>query len=116
MGLTQLGRRAGMNPSAVRRLEERERSGRITLATLARVAEAMDCRLVYAIVPNESLRSVVERQARRVAGERLARVGHTMDLEAQGVGQEESSHQENAITRHVASEWPRRLWDVPQRG
>lgn len=118
MGLTQLGRKVGINPSAVRRLEERERSGKITLAALSRVAAAMDCRLVYAIVPNKSLQNVVERQVRKVADSRLARVGHTMDLEAQGVGEQETSHQQVALMHRLASEWPRHLWDdaVPKHG
>jgi predicted DNA-binding mobile mystery protein A len=118
MGLTQLGRKVGMNPSAVLRLEERERSGNITLATLSRVAAAMDCRLVYAIVPNKSLQSVVERQIRKVADDRLARVGHTMDLEAQGVGEQETPRQQAALIHRIASEWPRHLWDdaVPNDG
>ncbi len=111
MGLTQLARKLGTNPSAVRRLEERELSGKVTLATLSRVAEAMDCRVVYAIVPNQSLGSVVERQMHKVAGERMARVGHTMDLEAQGVVEEESSRQEATLMQRMASEWPRNLWD-----
>lgn len=111
MGLTQLARRLGVNPSAVRRLEEREQSGKITLATLTRVAAAMDCHLVYAVVPNKSLQSVVEHQIRKVAKERLARVGHTMDLEAQGVGEEERSRQETTLIDRMASEWPRHLWD-----
>jgi predicted DNA-binding mobile mystery protein A len=116
MGLTQLARRLGVNPSAVRRLEERELAGKITLATLSRVAAAMDCRLVYAIVPNQSLQSTVERQMQKVAGERLGRVGHTMDLEAQGVGEAETSRQQATLMHRMASEWPRRLWDDGQKG
>jgi len=111
MGLTQLASRLGMNPSALRRLEQRELTGKITLATLARVAEAMDCRLVYAIVPNQSLRAFVEHQIRKVAGERMARVGHTMELEAQGIGKQEGSHQEETLMHRIALEWPRNLWD-----
>jgi len=111
MGLTQLARRLGMNPSAVRRLEQRELTGKITLATLSRAAEAMDCRLVYAIVPTQSLRGVVEHQMRRVAGERVARVGHTMDLEAQSVGERERSSQESTLMHRIVSEWPRNLWN-----
>jgi predicted DNA-binding mobile mystery protein A len=114
MGLSQLGRRLGTNPSAVRRLEEREVSGKITLATLSRAAAAMDCRLIYRIVPNQSLRSTVERQMHKVAGERSARVGHTMDLEAQGVGEAETSRQQATLMQRLASEWPRHLWDDGQ--
>jgi predicted DNA-binding mobile mystery protein A len=116
MGLTQLARKLGVNPSAVLRLEERELSGTITLATLSRAAAAMDCRLIYAIVPNQSLQSTVERQMRKVAGERLARVGHTMNLEAQGVGEAERSRQQTALMHRMASEWPRRLWDDGPKG
>ncbi len=111
MGLRQLGERLGMNPSALRRLEERELSGTVTLATLSRVAVAMDCRLVYAIVPIESLQSVVERQMSKVAADRSARVGHTMDLESQGVREEERYRQQTTLKERMLSEWPRQLWD-----
>lgn len=41
----------GVTPATFKKYEEGEKNGSITLATLARVAEAMDCELVYGIRP-----------------------------------------------------------------
>lgn len=53
MGITapELARKAEISRSEVFRGEEREELRSISLATLARLAEAMECRLVYAVVP-----------------------------------------------------------------
>ena len=53
MSTRQLAERVGVDQSNITRLEEREPSGHITLERLARVAKAMNCRLVYAIVPDD---------------------------------------------------------------
>jgi predicted DNA-binding mobile mystery protein A len=103
----------GVDPTAVSHLEKREAAGKITLESLRRAAEAMDARLVYAIVPNQSLRGTLQDQAVKVAQASLRRIGHTMDLEAHGVGPEESAHQEADMVNRLLLEWPRSLWDQP---
>ena len=40
-----------VTPPAVRSFEKAEAEDRITLASLRRTAEAMDCELIYALVP-----------------------------------------------------------------
>jgi predicted DNA-binding mobile mystery protein A len=83
MSANQLGRRLGMSRQAVISLERSELDGGIRLSSLRRVAEAMDCQVVYALVPNTTLEDTVQREARRVAAAELARVDQTMLLEAQ---------------------------------
>jgi predicted DNA-binding mobile mystery protein A len=87
IGMTgaQLGHRLGMTAQAVVSLERSEASGRIQLSTLRRAAEAMDCVLVYALVPNTSLNEMVDRRARELAVRALRRVSHSMALEDQQV-------------------------------
>lgn len=87
IGMTggQLGRRLGMTAQAVMSLERSEASGKIQLNTLRRAAEAMDCVLVYALVPNTSLTEMVDRRARELALRALRRVSHSMALEDQQV-------------------------------
>jgi predicted DNA-binding mobile mystery protein A len=87
IGMTggQLGRRLGMTAQAVVSLERSEASGKIQLNTLRRAAEAMDCVLVYALVPNTSLNEMVDRRARELALRALRRVSHSMALEDQQV-------------------------------
>src|SRR5262245_53047113 len=66
LGMTgvQFARRLGIKPQSVDALEQSEASGSIQVKTLRRVAEALDCTLVYALVPNDSLENAVRAHAR----------------------------------------------------
>jgi len=112
LGMTgvQLARRLGVRPQTVDTLEKSEVSGSIQLATLRRVAAALDCTLVYALVPNDSLEGAVTTRARRIALRELERVAHTMKLEAQDTG---DGDREERIADYVHSLDDRRLWDEP---
>jgi predicted DNA-binding mobile mystery protein A len=72
---------------AVTALERAERSGGISLRSLRRVANAMDCDVVYALVPRRSLDHTVRLAAENAARRRLGRVSGTMALEDQSVGE-----------------------------
>lgn len=69
LGLTvrQLARRMGKTHSVVVRLEGSEAANTITLASLRAAAEAMDCTLIYAIVPNRSLTETARGRATAIA-------------------------------------------------
>jgi predicted DNA-binding mobile mystery protein A len=91
LGMTgvQLAQRLKVSPQTAEALEKSEANGTIQLKTLRRAAEALDCRLVYALVPNTSLEEAVRTRARKIARRDLGRVAHTMTLEAQGTGDED---------------------------
>lgn len=76
IGMTgsQLGRRMGTSAQAVVAIERSEASGRIRLDTLGRAAAAMDCVLVYALVPRTGLREMVDARARELALDALGGV------------------------------------------
>ncbi|PHS77576.1 MAG: transcriptional regulator [Robiginitomaculum sp.] len=86
LGMTsaQLATRLDMSRQGVHKVEHSEANDTIRLNTLRKVAEALDCTLVYALVPNASLEEKVHGQARKIALRELSRVSHTMALEAQG--------------------------------
>ena len=85
MSSTELAARIGVTQSRVPAMEQAEVSGSIRLDTLERAARALDCRLVYALVPNSPLEDTVWNQARRRAVRHLADVAHSMRLEDQAV-------------------------------
>jgi predicted DNA-binding mobile mystery protein A len=71
-------------PQTVASFEKSEAANRITLQTLQHYAEAMDCELVYAIVPKSgSLGQLAEKRARQKAERDVRAVEHTMALEDQ---------------------------------
>lgn len=91
LGMSQaaLAHRLGVTPAAVGQMERAEVVGGVTLAKLSEVAAALECTLVYALVPNTTLEDTVQRQAHRVAKEQLGYVGTTMALEDQAVSDED---------------------------
>src|ERR1700730_5246061 len=67
MTTTQLARRIGVSQPRVVELEQSEVSGSITLHSLQRAAEALGCRVVYALVPDKPLEITLRRRAEEVA-------------------------------------------------
>ena len=111
MSALQLGARLGVKPQSLAGLEKSEASGTIQLKTLRNAAEALDCTLVYALVPRSSLEDAAQGRAREIANRELARIGHTMDLEAQGLSEAEREAQIDEYVREHVRE--RDLWKLP---
>ncbi len=89
LGLTsrQLADIVGIDNSAILRLEDREPEGKVSLELLNKVAKGMNCKVIYAIVPEDkyqSLESIVDEKAKKMAVELIDRVEHSMLLEEQG--------------------------------
>src|SRR5712692_9030777 len=85
MSVRDLGRRMGTSGQRASKLEHDELSGGIQLSSLERAAAVMNCRLVYALIPNEPLEEMVRRQARKKAAQAVGAVSHNLRLEDQAV-------------------------------
>jgi predicted DNA-binding mobile mystery protein A len=83
----ELARRLGTSRQLPLQLEKGEAEDRITLKSLRAVANALDCDLVYALVPRAgSMQELIENRARAEAKGRVLGVEHSMALEDQAVG------------------------------
>ena len=111
MSGVQFAKRLGVRPQYVEKLEKSEASGSIQLKTLRHAAEALDCTLVYALVPNTSLEEAVRARARKIAMRDLGRVAHTMKLEAQETADDNLEARIDAYIRDALKE--RDLWNEP---
>ena len=67
MSSKALGSRLGMTGQGVRKLEQAEADGTITLKTLARLAQGLDCEVRYVLLPRTSLVEQVLTRAQQVA-------------------------------------------------
>ncbi len=110
MSAAQLARRLGVTQQAVANLERNERRGAVSIATLAKVAESLDCDLVIAFAPKTTLEDTVRRQAMTKARAERDRVVHTMRLEAQEEGVEQVFDLENDVRQWMTTRIAR-LWD-----
>ena len=89
-------------------LEKSEAAGTISLNSLKRAANAIDCDLVYALVPRQgTLRKLIERQAASRARKAILPVSHSMHLESQGSN---PGAKVRELARRLAAKPGRALW------
>ena len=113
LGLTtrQFAKRLGLSQPRAVEIEKAEVSGSITLNSLRRAAEALDCRLVYALVPNVPLEAAVKNRARAKARQRLAKIRHTMALEDQRVDAADEEEQLKRLIEKLLAQSGSTLWE-----
>src|SRR5258708_623805 len=58
MSVAQLASRVGVPRQNISRIEQSEKNGHVSVATLKRVAEALSCDLYVTLVPRPSLQSI----------------------------------------------------------
>jgi predicted DNA-binding mobile mystery protein A len=108
MSTAQLARRLKIKQPSLVQLEQSEAKGTIELRTLRRVAAALDCTLVYALVPNKPLEAMVRDRARAFGLRRREYVEHSMLLENQKVRAKDIEARLDEILRETN---PRLFWD-----
>ena len=102
-------RKLRSTPQAFENLEKSEAAEAITLKTLRKAAAAIDCELVYALVPKTgSLDAMIKEQAKKRARKAVAPVAHSMLLESQGT--DTSENRINEIARQLADSPKPSLW------
>jgi predicted DNA-binding mobile mystery protein A len=92
-------------------MERLEATGATTLKTLRRAAEAMDCVLVYALVPKTTLKETLLKQARQKVRQDMARASHTMALEDQALAKDEVAKATETAAVSLLDKIPKKFWD-----
>ena len=103
-------RRLGISHAGVRKLETSEASDAITLATLRKLAQGLDCELQYALVPRISLSQQLQDRAQTIAKEHLLPIAHSMALEDQAVKDSLNKLQFELAVKELLEGSPRKLW------
>lgn len=113
LGMTtaQLAERIGVSQPRVVRLEKAEIEDSLTLTSLRQAAEAMDCTLIYVLLPRQPLEDLVRERAQEVAGRQLSRTHHTMKLENQAVEALDLRAERERLVDELLRGDPSRLWD-----
>ena len=60
MSVTQLAKKAGVTKARISKVELDEPRGGVTLKTMMTMAEAMDCKFVFAIIPKQNIEDVIK--------------------------------------------------------
>ena len=108
MSTAQLAKRMRIKQPSIIALQQSEAKGTIELRTLRRVAEALDCHLLYALVPKKPLETIVRDRAREFARKRLEPVEHSMLLEDQKAIAKNAEARVDEVVRETN---PRLFWD-----
>lgn len=83
--LENLAKISGLSKASIQQMEKREAEGRITIATLRKMAHSMECELMYAFVPQKGIKKIVFDKACKKAEELIRNADIHMTLEDQKV-------------------------------
>ena len=106
----QLAKRLGVDRTQVVRLEQAELSGKATLKSMRRAAEAMGCEFHYSFVPKQHLDDFLVEQAREKLKQDDESLAQTMALEGQ-TGELEGSAKSDIRLAMYLHEMGSRIWD-----
>lgn len=109
LGLTsaQLAKKLNVKQPRVLEIERDETS--LSLKNLEKVADALGCKLVYALVPKTSLEEMAYNQAEKKAKKILQKVSHNMALENQTPIYDKMELED--MTQELLNGSQARLWD-----
>ena len=112
MTMAQLGAKLNITRQGVNRIEESEANGTITLNSLKAVANAMDLKLVYGLVPNNgTINDLIQVKAEKLARKIVLRTDQNMKLEDQGIGVEKLAMNIKERADEIKREMKKSLWD-----
>lgn len=112
MTLEQLGRKLNITRQAVKRIENSEVFGTISMNLLREVGHAMDMRFVYGFVPNHgSISNLLDKKSHELAKKIIQRTDHTMMLEDQATDIEYLDGAVEELAAQIRQELRRSIWD-----
>lgn len=112
MTMAQLGAKLNITRQGVKRIEESEANGTITLNSLKDVATALDLKLVYALVPkDETIDNLIQKKADKLAQKIVLRTNQNMKLEDQGIGDDKIAKTIKELADEIKREMRKSLWD-----
>lgn len=107
----QLAKRLDIDPSSVTRLENSEERRTITLSSLDRAANALGCRVVYALVPHKPLNDMIAERGQIAARRLRAPIAHSMALEDQALDRQAAADREQLLAEELVNKLDSSLWD-----
>ncbi len=88
MTLKELASLAGLSLPTVAQVEKREAEGKVTIDTLKKLAEAMECEFVYAFVSKDDIPNLLHKKAIEKAQRTILKADTHMSLEDQKVNED----------------------------
>ena len=112
MSGAQLARRLGVTRALISQSESAELTGRVTLKKMREMAEAMNCRFVYAVVPKTTIQDTIAAQAEKKARTYVKKTSEHMALEGQALSQMQIDYEVERLALGMTESPPRDLWEA----
>jgi len=109
MPLKTMAKKLGYSIQGAKDLEMREANGNVTLNTLREAAEAMDCSMIYFIVPKKPLDATLDSVARMLADKTTKEISNSMALEGQQTTLLEQKEARNILVDKLKND-PKKIW------
>lgn len=109
---SSFAKKVGLSQPRVWDIEKSENDQSVTLKTMNTMADALNCDFVYFFVPRDSLKSMVEEQALKIATEKVSRVSQTMNLESQGIDKDKIIKQIQDLKEDLLKQSLKKLWTL----
>lgn len=101
MSMAALADRIGVHRSRIAKIEQDEIEGSLTIKTMQKVADGLDCEFVYGFVPRNGLENTINRQVHLRASEEFEKLMQTMSLEAQEIPESEREKLLNQLITQI---------------
>jgi len=112
MTLEQLGKKLNITKQGVKKIEESESAGTITIKSLKEVGNALEMKFVYGFIPIDgSINSLIERKSRVLAEKIILRTNQNMMLEDQAIEERKLKAAIDELSKEIKSELKRSIWD-----
>ncbi len=92
MSQKQLAQRLSISSPSLYQLEQNEIEGKISIKNLERIANAMDCELVYFLAPRDEFKKIRESRAHQLASEFLSESADTQLMRQNPIEKQEAIH------------------------
>ncbi|MEQ3763036.1 MAG: mobile mystery protein A [Alcanivorax sp.] len=111
MSGAQLARRMGVTRGLVSNTEKAELAGGVTIKAMQNMAHSMNCRFVYAIVPEHDIEEIVQKRALEKARAQVKQVSVHMALEEQALSEEKLREQVQSFAEELLKNSNSDLWN-----
>lgn len=111
MSAAQLARRLNVTRAYISKIEKSELSGSLTIKTMQRIAEGMECRFVYTIVPKESVEDILTERAKEKATYLVETTNKHMALEDQALSSRQISFEIERLQKKMLDDMSSDFWN-----
>lgn len=112
MTMAQLGAKLNITRQGVKRIEDSEAKGTLSINSLKEVAQALELKFVYGFVVKEgSIDNLINLKAENLARKIVLRTNQNMKLEDQGISADKINDSIMDLANEIKRELRRSLWD-----